>query len=131
MEDRFARHQLLPGWDQDRLAAATVVVIGVGALGNQVGLALALAGVGRMMLCDHDRVEPSNLSRAPLLGPADVGEFKVMAAARRLMAIAPGLKVEARPRPLVNGVGLAELRDADLVLGCLDRRAARLQLAGR
>ncbi len=131
MTDRFDRHRLVPGWDQDRLRTATAVVIGVGALGNEVARLLALCGVGRLVLCDPDAVAESNLSRCALFRPRDVGRPKVHAAADALADLAPGVVVDARPLPLRRGVGLAELRDADVILGCLDSRSARLQLAGR
>jgi molybdopterin/thiamine biosynthesis adenylyltransferase len=131
MDSRFERHELIPGWQQGRLSSATVVVAGVGALGNEVARLLALAGVGRLILCDPDRVAASNLSRCSLFRESDVGRLKVEAAVRSLVELSPGLNVDARPTPLVHGVGLSELRDAALVIGCLDSRSARLQLAGR
>jgi molybdopterin/thiamine biosynthesis adenylyltransferase len=129
--ERYLRHELVAGWQQKRLEDASVIVIGVGALGNSVAQTLALAGVGRLVLCDPDVVSESNLSRAPLFRPADVGRPKVEAARDRLRELAPDVVVDARRARLVSGVGLSELRDADLVLGCLDSRAARLDLAGR
>lgn len=128
---RFARHALLPGWNQARLTGSCAVILGVGALGNGVAQSLALAGIGRLILCDPDRVEPSNLSRAPLFRDHHVGWLKVAAAAETLAGLAPGLRIDLRPQRLEHGVGLAELRDAAIVLGCLDSRAARLELAGR
>lgn len=128
---RYARHTLIPGWDQDRLGAAGVVVVGVGALGNVVTQTLALTGIGRLLLCDPDLVEPSNLSRCPLLSARDVGLPKAAAAAAALRWLTPAVDVEARTAPLLSGVGLAELRDADLVVSCLDSRTARLELAAR
>lgn len=130
-DPRFARHRLIPGWRQARLRAARVVVVGVGALGNEVSRILAMAGVGSFILCDPDGVERSNLSRTVLFRDADVGGLKAEAAAAALAQLAPGVEVDPRPLPLVRGVGLGELRDASLVLGCLDSRAARLELAGR
>lgn len=131
LDERFARHTLIPGWDQARLLGTSIVVMGVGAVGNEVARLLALSGVGRLLLCDPDRVERTNLSRCPLFQEGDIGRFKVEAATESLIQLAPHLTVEARPQPLVNGVGLAELRDADLIISCLDSRSARLQLAGR
>lgn len=131
MTDRFARQRLVPGWEQGRLSAATVVVAGVGALGNEVAKNLALAGVGRLVLCDPDDVAVSNLSRTVLLGPGDVGEPKAIAAARSLRGLAPELVVEARVADLVTGVGLGELADAGVVIGCVDTVQARMQLLGR
>lgn len=129
--ERFARHSLIPGWQQAALSNATVIIIGVGALGNAVAQCLALAGVGRLVLCDPDTVSESNLSRTPLFLPQDVGRLKVEAAAERLKFMAPGITIDPRPWPLVNGIGLSELRDATLVVSCLDSRSARLELAGR
>lgn len=131
MNDRFARHQLIPGWEQDRLATATAVVLGVGAIGNEAARLLAMAGIGRLVLCDPDVVAESNLSRTVLFRAADIGELKVDAAARALLGLAPGTAVETVAAPHVNGVGLGTLRDADLVLSCLDSLHARLALAGR
>jgi molybdopterin-synthase adenylyltransferase len=139
--ERYARHQLIPGWDQARLAAATAVIMGVGALGNEVAKNLALAGVGRLVLCDLDVVSESNLSRTVLFGLRDRGPSmlsvgharvaKVDAAAASLRRLAPGIEVEVRPTDLSAGVGLGELADAAVVLGCLDTRRARLRLLGR
>ncbi|MGO8673145.1 MAG: ThiF family adenylyltransferase [Capsulimonadaceae bacterium] len=131
MEERFRRHEQIDGWSQTALAEARVIVVGMGALGNEAARVLAMAGVGSMVLCDPDRVEESNLSRMSLFGVDDVGRLKVDAAADGLRRLAPSITLDTRPLPLVHGVGLAELRDADLTLSCLDSRSARLQLAGR
>lgn len=129
--DRFARQRSITAWDQRRLAAATAVVVGVGALGNEVAKNLALLGVGRLILCDPDTVAASNLSRTVLFSDGDIGRSKVGVAAAALTRLAPGIDVVARPDELVRGVGLGELEDAAVVLGCLDSRHARLQLLGR
>lgn len=131
MTSRFDRQTLIADWEQNRLARATVVLAGVGALGNEVARILAQAGVGRLILCDPDVVAESNLSRTPLFRRTDVGRFKVEAARDALAELGPTTEIDTRSEPLVSGVGLAELREASLVIGCLDSRAARLQLAGR
>lgn len=128
---RHHRQTIMPGWDQHCLEKATVIIMGMGALGNAVAQALALAGVGRLILCDMDRIELTNLSRAPLFRESDIGRSKVEAAAEALIRLAPGIQIDTRAEALETGVGLGELRDASLVLGCLDSRAARLELAGR
>ena len=128
---RFDRQQRIPEWRQDRLMTAVVVIVGVGALGNEVARILGQSGVGTLILCDPDRVEESNLSRTVLFRPLDVGRLKVEAAARTLGELAPGIRVVVRPTRSIHGIGLGELRDASLVVSCLDSRTARLQLAGR
>ena len=129
--DPFARQRLIEGWDQDRIRTATAVVAGSGALGNEVAKNLALAGAGRLILCDPDVVEPSNLSRCVLFTRDDVGRPKVEAAAAALAALAPATQVVARRATLASGVGLGELACAQIVLGCLDSRQARQELLGR
>jgi molybdopterin/thiamine biosynthesis adenylyltransferase/predicted Zn-ribbon and HTH transcriptional regulator len=131
MDERFARHHLIPEWDQQALSQAHVIIVGVGALGNEVARILAMSGVGYLLLCDHDRITVSNLSRCSLFRADDIGDLKVTAATRALQDITPHTRLDPRPLPLVQAVGLAELRAASLVISCLDSRTARLQLAGR
>ncbi|MBT2510189.1 ThiF family adenylyltransferase [Streptomyces sp. ISL-98] len=130
-EDRFARERLVPGWDPDTFAGATAVVVGLGALGNEAAKNLALAGIGRLVLCDPDTVETTNLSRSVLFGPDDIGRPKTEAAAEALRRLSATVVVEPRVRDLAAGVGLGELAAADVVLGCLDSLRSRMRLLGR
>jgi molybdopterin-synthase adenylyltransferase len=130
-DDPFARQRTVEDWQQGLLTEATIIVIGVGALGNEVAKNLALAGVGRLVLCDHDVVEVPNLSRSVLFRSDDVDRFKVEVAAEALARLGHGIVVDPRPAPLASGVGLGELADADVVVGCLDSLRSRLELLGR
>jgi adenylyltransferase/sulfurtransferase len=125
-EDRFSRFRLIPWWDQKKLQAARVLVIGAGALGNEILKNLALLGFERIVVVDVDRIEESNLSRAILFRSEDVGSFKAEAAARSLQKIAP----QARVRPLVANVvqncGLGLFAWSDVIIAGLDNREARL-----
>jgi len=129
--DPFARQRLVEGWRQEALADATVVVAGVGALGNEVAKNLALAGVGRLVLCDPDVVEVTNLSRTVLFTLDDVGRPKVDAVRDALATVSPSVSVDVRRATIITGVGLGDLADADVVVGCLDSLHARLELLGR
>src|SRR5258708_10193142 len=82
-EGEFAREQLLDGWDQARIAGARVMVMGAGALGNEVLKTLALLGFRRLFIVDMDTVARSNLSRSVLFSRADQGRSKAEAAAQR------------------------------------------------
>jgi len=128
---RYSRQVRIVGWKQSSLAGATVVVAGIGALGNEVARLFAMAGVGRILLCDPDDVEESNLHRTVLFTAQDIGRPKVLAAKDALTRLAPDTEVVTRPFRHAHGVGLADLRDADLVVSCLDSRAARVHLSGR
>ena len=61
---------------QERLADATVSIIGAGGLGSPVSTYLALAGVGELIIIDDDEISPSNLNRQFLHASADIGKKK-------------------------------------------------------
>jgi molybdopterin/thiamine biosynthesis adenylyltransferase len=126
--ERYARHLVLRevgGPGQQRLKAASVLVVGAGGLGSPAALYLAAAGVGTVMLADPDVVDRSNLQRQILYAEADVGLPKADAAADRLAALNPHIFVagfegafdEATADELVAGV--------DLVLDGTDDFATR------
>ncbi len=94
---RYARHLSLPEVGiagQERLAAGSVLLVGMGGLGSPAALYLAAAGVGRLGLVDFDLVDRSNLQRQVLYGEADVGRRKLEAAAERLRAANSKLALE-------------------------------------
>ena len=70
--DRYARHHLIDWWDQERLASARVMVVGAGAIGNEVIKNLALLGVGNLWIVDFDTVDVTNLTRSVLFREADI-----------------------------------------------------------
>src|SRR5205823_2137802 len=91
--DRYSRLRLIGWWDQERLRAARILVVGAGALGNEVLKNLALVGVGRIWVVDFDTVEQSNLTRSILFREADHGRGKALAAAEALRKINPDVQV--------------------------------------
>ncbi len=125
-EDRYSRLRLIGWWDQRRLAASRVVVVGAGALGNEILKNLALVGVGRIAVIDMDRVEITNLSRSVLFRASDAGEYKAEAAARAVRAMNPDCRCLAVVANAAYDVGLGLFRWADLIIGGLDNREARL-----
>jgi adenylyltransferase/sulfurtransferase len=127
-EGRFARFELIGWWDQDRLTNARVVLIGAGALGNEILKGLALLGVGNVLVADLDRVENSNLSRSILFREQDCGQPKAEVAARRAMEIYPGMRVQPFHGNVVYDLGLGVFRWADVILGGLDNREARVAI---
>jgi adenylyltransferase/sulfurtransferase len=80
-EDLYSRLRLIPWWDQGKIQSARVLVVGAGALGNEILKNLALMGFLDIVIVDLDRIEVSNLSRAILFRPADVGSYKAEAVA--------------------------------------------------
>ena len=69
-DDRYSRLRLITWWRQEKLQAAKVLVVGAGALGNEVLKNLALLGLGTTYLIDLDQVELSNLSRSRIVSRA-------------------------------------------------------------
>ncbi len=125
-DDRYSRLRLIAWWDQDRLASAKVMVVGAGALGNEVLKNLALLGVGHIHVIDFDHIENSNLARSVLFRQADQGHPKAEAAARAVRDLNPHVNVRASHANVLTDLGLGEFLEADVVIGCLDNREARL-----
>jgi molybdopterin/thiamine biosynthesis adenylyltransferase/ubiquitin-protein ligase len=127
-DDRFDRFRLIGWWDQERLAKARVLVIGAGALGNEIIKNLALLGVGDVFIADLDRIENSNLSRSVLYREADNGSSKAEVAARAARSIYPKINAHFFNGNVIYDLGVGVFRWADVVLGGLDNREARLAI---
>ena len=121
---------LLSWFKQDKVKNAKVLVVGAGALGNEVIKNLTLFGVGTIFVCDFDRIELSNLTRSVLFREKDAYEhsYKAEVAAKRAMEINPQIKVIPIVGNLFSEVGLGIYKDVDVVIGCLDSRIARYLL---
>ncbi|NQV28511.1 MAG: ThiF family adenylyltransferase [Rhodopirellula sp.] len=127
-DGRFSRFELISWWDQNRLTNARVVVIGAGALGNELLKNLALLGVGNVFIADLDRIEKSNLSRSILYRESDCGRMKADVAAERAREIYSGLRTQSFVGNIVHDLGLGLYRWADVILGGLDNREARVSI---
>lgn len=125
-EDRYARMRLISWWDQDRLRGSRILVVGAGALGNEVLKNLALLGLGHIFVIDFDKIETSNLTRSVLFRAEDRGHGKAHIAASGVLRINPDVKVTALNGNVLTDLGLGVFRDVDLAIGCLDNREARL-----
>jgi adenylyltransferase/sulfurtransferase len=129
---RYSRQMALPEVGlvgQERLAGASVLLVGAGGLGSPAALWLAAAGVGRLGLADPDRVDLSNLHRQLLYGPPDVGAPKVDAARARLAGVNPATRIDVHPVEVSATNADALVRDYDVVLDCTDRIPVRYALS--
>lgn len=132
MHERYARQMVLPevgGAGQQRLEAACVLVVGAGGLGCAVLPYLAAAGIGRLIVVDHDRVEESNLHRQPLYRMSDLGARKVDAARGALLALNPATVVATRSERLTPANAAALVSGADVILDCADSFAVTYTLS--
>lgn len=127
-EDRYSRLRLIPWWDQERLSSACIMVVGAGAIGNELIKNLALLGVGKILIFDMDSIENTNLTRSVLYRRSDVGRFKAEVAAERAMEMNPDVKAKAFVSNIIDDVGLGVFRRMNVVLGGLDNREARLAI---
>lgn len=125
-DDRYARLRMIGWWDQSRLAEARILVVGAGALGNEVLKNLALLGIGQILVIDFDRIELSNLSRSVLFRAAHQGEPKAIVAARMAQELNPDCRIIGRQVNVLTDIGIGLVRDLDLVICCVDNREARL-----
>jgi molybdopterin/thiamine biosynthesis adenylyltransferase len=125
-DDRFSRFRLIGWWDQERLRSARVLVIGAGALGNEILKNMALLGFANIVIVDLDSIEASNLSRSILYRASDIGRRKADAAADAVRNIFPEAQVHPITANVVHGLGLGLFAWADVVLAGLDNREARL-----
>jgi molybdopterin/thiamine biosynthesis adenylyltransferase len=125
---RYSRHILLDeiGIEgQQRLLEAHALIIGAGGLGSPVALYLGTAGVGRITIVDHDKVDLTNLQRQIAHNLARVGTPKATSAQTSIAAINPDVQVKS----LIERADAQRLdalvRDADVVIDCSDNFQTR------
>ena len=127
-EDRFQRFSLISWWEQEKIRKAKVLVIGAGALGNEIIKNLALLGFGHVMIADLDNIENSNLSRSVLYRAKDNGSSKAKIAAQSAKDIFPEIKVDFFHGNIIYDLGVGIFNWADVVIAGLDNREARLAI---
>jgi adenylyltransferase/sulfurtransferase len=127
----FGRQELMEGWNQELLRRSRVLVVGAGALGNEVAKNLALSGVGRIWIVDRDLVEATNLTRCILFDSSDIGMPKAVRAAERLRRQGLGNRIEGWQADVVDQVGTEWFARVDLVIGCVDHRESRWWISKR
>ena len=123
-ETRYGRQVLIPGWDQKKLSDASVLIVGVGAIGSFVAVNLALSGVGEIILVDMDTIELSNLNRQLLFSGEDVGRSKAIVAAEKLRILNPAIEISCYD-DRVQEVPRTVLEKATIIVACLDTFRAR------
>jgi sulfur-carrier protein adenylyltransferase/sulfurtransferase len=125
---RYSRHLIMPevGMEgQQRLKAASVLLIGAGGLGSPLALYLAAAGVGRIGLVDYDVVDFSNLQRQIIHGTPDVGRPKLQSAKDRIAAINPEVRLDLYETRLTSANALAIFEPYDIIIDGTDNFPTR------
>ncbi len=112
-----------------RLSEAKVAVFGVGGVGGYAVEALARAGVGELLLVDHDTVSPSNINRQIIALHSTIGKAKVDVARERILDINPEAKVTSRPEFFSSeNKDSFDLSGFDYVIDAIDSVRAKLDL---
>src|SRR5205823_4217642 len=127
-EDRDAALKIISWFSMDRVRNAKVLVVGAGAIGNEVLKNLALLGVGNIYIFDRDTIEMSNLSRSVLFRARDNGHPKAIRAARSVLDLNPNVRAYYKVGDLNRDLGEGFIANMDAVIGCLDSLHARFLL---
>ena len=109
------------------LASIKVGIAGAGGLGSNVAVLLARSGVRRLLIVDHDSVEPSNLNRQ-CYWPEDVGRPKAEALQGRLLALEPELALHVSCETITTGTAGSLFRGCAIVVEALDEAGIKAAL---
>ncbi len=124
--DRLGTFEFISWWEREKVKNAKVLVVGAGALGNEVIKNLTLMGIGNLFIVDFDTIEAANLSRSILFREDDSGRSKAQIVAARAKALNPDVHIQYLSGDVTTQLGLGVVRRMDAVVGCLDNREARL-----
>ncbi|AQQ71396.1 Molybdopterin-synthase adenylyltransferase [Limihaloglobus sulfuriphilus] len=131
-DDPYARHRIIPGWKQGLLEDTKVFVGGLGGNGALVFESLLALGVGShsgwIKACDPDILEASNLPRIPYARPKDIGETKAKIAQAYAKHRGHKTNVECYTEPLDDAKMLECIKEANVIIGCIDNDGARQTL---
>jgi len=128
---RYSRQIMLPQVDiegQQKLLAASVLIVGAGGLGSPAAIYLAAAGVGNIAIYDNDVVDLSNLQRQIAHHTPDIGTDKVISTRQTLNRLNPEVKIRAVKQRLEGEQLDYEVRLADVVLDCSDNFSTRFAI---
>ena len=127
--DQFDRQKRIAGWNQEAVSKSRVLVVGAGALGNEVVKGLAQIGVERITLVDFDKVVKANLNRCVFFCPRDAanGEFKARVISKRIRSVNKKTQVRAVIKK-AEELGEDFYSNFDVAFSCLDNIGARLHV---
>ena len=112
---------------QNAFSSATVAVCGLGGLGSNIAISLARAGIGKLILCDFDRVDITNLHRQQYKAD-QIGMYKTDALADNLREIAPYIEIEVHTERITEENAVMLLNDADIICEAFDNAECKAML---
>lgn len=124
--NRYSRNIACIGAEsQKRLSASSVFIIGCGALGGQVAMLLAAAGVGKIGIADFDTIDITNLQRQLFFTEAETGKSKAAVLGRRLRELNSEIEVDVHERLIRRKDGAALLAGFDFIIDATDNPATK------
>lgn len=111
----------------ERFSSATVAICGLGGLGSNIAIALARAGIGKLLLIDFDRVDITNLHRQQYKAN-QIGCYKADALAENLSEIAPYTEIQAVTAKITEENFTDLLKDVDIVCEAFDKAESKAML---
>lgn len=128
MTDKFARISAIGGYERDFINALHLIVVGAGAIGNELVKNLTLFGVRKITLLDFDTIELHNLTRSVFFSEDDVGQQKASTVALKANSLANEHVVDAVDKDFWTGLSFDAIRKADAVICAVDNFEARIKL---
>jgi molybdopterin/thiamine biosynthesis adenylyltransferase len=125
---RYSRHILLPqiGIEgQEKLLNSHALIIGAGGLGSPIALYLAASGLGKITICDGEKVDLTNLQRQIVHHTPAIGTPKTQSARNTMMLINPEVKIVEVPKRVSSEDVMDLVKNADVVLDASDNFATR------
>jgi len=125
---RYLRHSLIDWFSQTDLKQTSLIVIGAGAIGNEIVKNLCLLGIGWIHIIDCDIIEIHNLTRTVLFNESNIGRYKSEVAAEVCRELNPDTKITFSTQKFWNSIKIDDLKNFDAVFCCVDNFEARFRL---
>ncbi len=129
--ERYNRQILIDGWGeegQEKLRDTEVFIAGVGGLGSPTSIYLAVAGVGKIRICDFDVVSPSNLNRQILHCNERIGMKKTVSAKKTLEILNPDIEIEEISERITKDNIDVLVGESHIIVDCMDNFETRFIL---
>jgi molybdopterin/thiamine biosynthesis adenylyltransferase len=136
LNDKIFSRERLAGYDPARMQGSKVLIAGVGALGQNTALNLALSGAGEIRIVDRDRFEEHNRTRSPFFPLPDEREIygldKASVVARKLRRLMTAQEPVVRwANKWIQELGDGAFKDLSAVVSCVDSRITRAYLSDK
>ncbi|MCS7203903.1 MAG: HesA/MoeB/ThiF family protein [Thermodesulfovibrio sp.] len=125
---KYSRQMMIEGWEKEgqmKLKNSTVFIAGAGGLGSPASIYLAVAGVGKIVICDFDTVETTNLNRQILHSLTRVGINKALSAKITLSAINPDVEIIAITEKITEKNAFELIGETQIIIDCMDNFETR------